>query len=243
MFAIGVREMWCNRASRFCRFGLAAMILTTGVWSWWILGQNRDWLPALRWTILAVTVVAAIPLLAALISRTHRWAVAACVAVGLLASVAGPAAYAVATIAQPHQGGGPTVGPADPDRGNQHGMWGQQADNPQLDAMLVATHTLWSAAVERSSAAANLELSSNTAVMAIGGFSGNDPAPTLNQFIDDVHNHRITYYVVQQQQGPGRGRPGRVHADIAKWVAANYTPVSVGSATVYNLTDPPRTGA
>ena len=242
MFAIGVREMWCNRASRFCRCGLVAMILATGVWSWWLLGENRGWLPGLRWTILAVTVAAAIPLLAALISRTHRLAVAACVVAGLVAAVAGPAAYAVATIGQPHQGGGPTVGPASAESGAEQPMFGQQADNPELDALLAATHTDWSAAVERSSMAANLELASNTAVMAIGGFSGNDPAPTMSQFSDDVHNHRVTYYVVQHGRGPGGGG-GRVHADIAKWVAMNYKPVTAGSATVYNLTDPPLAGA
>jgi hypothetical protein len=47
MLAIGVHEMWGRRASWFGRGGLIAMILGTGVWSWWILGRNADWFPAL----------------------------------------------------------------------------------------------------------------------------------------------------------------------------------------------------
>ncbi|MBV8930134.1 MAG: glycosyltransferase family 39 protein [Mycobacteriaceae bacterium] len=235
MFAIGIHEMWRQRDRRFGRFGLAAMILTTGTFSWWILCRNSAWLPPLRWTILAVTVIAAIPLLASLVARSRRWAVVGALAIGLVAAAAGPAAYTVATIAQPHHGGGPSVGPAQPD-GQQRGF-GQFQDNPALDAMLKDTNTQWSAAISRSSNAASLELSTDTAVMAIGGFSGNDPAPTLSDFIGDVHNHRITYYVVQNDNhGPGFRSSG--HADITKWVGANFTATKVGSATVYDLTKP-----
>ena len=234
MIAIGVHELWRNRESRLYRLGLAVMILGTGTWSWWILGRNAGWLPPLRWTILALTVIASIPILMSLISRPRGRAVAASLVVGLFAAVAGPAAYAVATLGQAHKGGGPTVGPALATRGSGQPqfMLGQLPKNPQLDAMLAATHTDWSAAVDRSSNAASLELSSNTAVMAIGGFSGNDPVPTLSQFIDDVHNHKVAYYIVTNDHNPGRNRG---HADIAKWVAAHYKPMTVGRATLYNL--------
>jgi 4-amino-4-deoxy-L-arabinose transferase-like glycosyltransferase len=235
MFALGIHQMWLRRGSLLGRFGLAAMILTTGVWSWWLLGRDGGWLPPLRWTILALTVVAAVALLAPRIARVHRSAVAASVAIGLAGAIAGPAAYAVATIGQPHHGGGPAVGPAKAND-QQHGF-GQLQDNPPLDAMLEATHTDWSAAINRSSNAAALELSTNTAVMAIGGFSGNDPVPTLNEFIDDVHSHRVSYYIVVQNHGFGPSR-GRGHSDIARWVTDHFTPIKVGPATVYDLTKP-----
>ena len=45
MVAIGVHEMWRKRQSWLGRGGLVAMIGGTGVWSWWILGRNGDWLP------------------------------------------------------------------------------------------------------------------------------------------------------------------------------------------------------
>jgi 4-amino-4-deoxy-L-arabinose transferase-like glycosyltransferase len=247
MFAIGVHQMWRHRTSRFCRFGLAALILAAGMSGWWILGRNPGWLPALRWTTLALTVLAAVPLLPAPTSHPRRWVAAAALAVGLIGAVAAPGAYAIATIRAPHQGGGPIVGSAGVDRAGGHGggLWGEPADNPQLDALLRATRTDWSAAINGASAAAGLELSTGTAVMAIGGFSGGDPAPTLSQFIDDVHGHQLAFYIVPAGHADQKGRPGggqanggRGHADIADWVAANFTPMTVGSSTVYDLSGP-----
>ncbi|MBV8348891.1 MAG: glycosyltransferase family 39 protein, partial [Mycolicibacterium sp.] len=233
MFAIGVHEMWQRRASRFGRAGLASMLLTTGVWSFWLLRRNADWLPPLRWILLVLVVVATIALLVVAAARP-RLALAS-VAIALTGAFAGAAAYTVATIGQPHSGGGPSVGPPSSDAASGHG-WGQIEDNPELDEMLAATDTEWSAAVDRSSAAAGLELSSHTAVMAIGGFSGRDPVPTLEQFIDDVHNHRIGYYVVEDTHGHGFWGAGR-HPEIARWVRQNYPATKVGSATVYDLSN------
>ena len=105
--------------------------------------------------------------------------------------------------------------------------------------MLSRTHTDWSAAIVRSSAAAGLELQTHTAVMAIGGFSGNDPVPTLTDFQQYVATHRVTYYIVPADNHPG-GMGNRGHSDITDWVTANFTPVKVGPDTVYDLTVAPK---
>ena len=75
--------------------------------------------------------------------------------------------------------------------------------NPHLDALLEATGTPWSAAIDRSSSAAGLELSTGTAVMAIGGFSGTDPTPTLQQFQSDVARHLVRYYLAPRGSSKG----------------------------------------
>jgi 4-amino-4-deoxy-L-arabinose transferase-like glycosyltransferase len=238
MFAIGVAEMWARRESCWCRSGLAAMLLGTGFWSWWTLEGNPDWLPGLRWTVLVSTAVASLALLGVLATRPRRGVVVGLLGVALVGALAGPVAYAVATVGVAHQGGGPSVGPA---RANARGFgnWGGQADSPDLDAMLEATTTRWSAAIERSSSAAELELSTNTAVMAIGGFSGTDPAPTLAQFQDDVAHHRVAFYVSANNKARhGPGSRGRTHTDIETWVAANFRSAQVGDATVYDLSSP-----
>jgi hypothetical protein len=75
--------------------------------------------------------------------------------------------------------------------------------------------------------------------MAIGGFSGSDPAPTLDEFKNDVAQHKVAYYVVVNDHGHGPGwGNNRGHADIAKWVATTFSSTSVGNATVYNLSVP-----
>ncbi len=240
MFALGVHEMWRRRTTKFGRIGLGGMLLVTGGWSWWLLHRDSAWLPALRWTILALTVVATVALVAAFMIRAHGQYVRAALISGVVVALAGSAAYAIATITQPHTGGGPSVGPATA-QSNRHGGWasGQNTDNPQLDAMLSAAHTDWSGAIARSSAAAGLELKTHTAVMAIGGFSGTDPVPTLSQFQQYAAAHRVTYYIVSDDtHDHGSSIRNRQHSDITDWVAANYTPVKVGDDTVYNLTVP-----
>jgi 4-amino-4-deoxy-L-arabinose transferase-like glycosyltransferase len=236
MFAIGTQQMWAVRESIWGRVGLAGTLLATAVWSWWLLARNEEWLPGLRWVILALTAAACLGLIGFGAVRARRTAVLALAGVAVAGALAGPAAYAIATVGSPHQGGGPQVGPAR--AGHSNMMWGKLTDNPQLDAMLDATNTPWSAAIDRSSAAAGLELSTNTAVMAIGGFSGTDPAPTLAQFTDDVANHRIAYYVAANDKGHGPGWNGHTHADIAEWVAATFPAQKVGDVTVYDLAAP-----
>jgi 4-amino-4-deoxy-L-arabinose transferase-like glycosyltransferase len=241
MFAIGVREMWRHRRIWHYRAGLAAMLLATGVWSWWILGRNSGWMPGLRWAVLTLTVVAAVALLLLWSRPNHGRLAMAALGLGLVGALTGPAAYAIATVGQPHQGGGPAVGPASAQGGGSGDPTvGQIADNTQLDAMLKATHTDWSAAISRSSSAAGLELSTRTAVMAIGGFTGQDPTPTLSQFQNDVAQHKVSYYIVQNNHDRGHGAPSTAHghSDIADWVAGHFSPITVGDATVYDLSAP-----
>ena len=235
MFAIGVHEMWRKRESWLGRGGLVAMIGGTGVWSWWTLGRNGDWLPALRWVILGVTVLAAVGLMVSLTSEARQRFAGMSLAVGLIGGLLGAGAYAFATIGQSHDGGMAVVGPAREDGHRGGGGFGQDADNARLVAMLRATDTEFSAAINRSSAAAGLELSTNTAVMAIGGFGGSDPAPTLGEFQQDVASHRITYYIAPANDRHPGGFGSQSHTDITQWVAAHFTPMTVGSETVYDL--------
>jgi 4-amino-4-deoxy-L-arabinose transferase-like glycosyltransferase len=237
MFAIGIVEMWRHRTSRFHRIGLAALVFMTGLWGWWILGRNGGWLPPLRWAILAVTVAATATLLRSLPSETRRQWAAVSLVVGLIASLAGQTAYTIATIGQSHGMGGGWVGPASAAPPNGPG-WSHDVDNPQLQDMLRATTTEWSAAIKRSAPAAALELSTQTAVMAVGGFLGIDPVPTLNQFQGYVAHHQIGYYIVPDPNNDDFPVDRDAHTDITNWVAQNFMSTKVGSDTVYDLRAP-----
>ena len=93
----------------------------------------------------------------------------------------------------------------------------------------------WVAATEGSEGAAPLELATGDAVMAIGGFNGTDPWPTLAVFEELVAKHEIHYYVGQGSQSFGGGRGSSA---IASWVAAHFKKETVGGQTVYDLTQP-----
>lgn len=234
MFAIGVQQCWTRRGSLWYQAGFVTLVLGTAGWGWWVLGRNAHWLPGLRWAVLVLTAGASLAAIGALASRPGL--AAALAAFAVTGALAGPGAYTIATVGAPHQGGGPSVGP--PHVGHV-ATFTRGIDSVPLQAMLKSTRTPWSAAVDRSSNAAALELSSGTAVMAIGGFSGTDPVPTLPQFQDDVAAHRVTYYVTTDTLGRGTGWAARGHADIARWVAANFASRRIGKTVVYDLSAGP----
>lgn len=235
MFAIGIAEMWRRREDRLGQIGLTTLLLGTAGWGFWILGRNGSWLPPLRWAILVVAVAAAIALLWAL-RAGHPATATVALAVALIGGLTGSTAYTVATLGQPHTGGGPSVGPADPDDDHSHG-W--NSDNPEVNAMLRGSNTTWSAAINRSGAAAALETATDTAVMAIGGFTGTDPVPTLAQFQTYVADRQITYYILPEPKNDHGGFFGNdSHADISDWVKASFASTKVGSDTVYDLRAP-----
>ncbi|GGL87993.1 hypothetical protein GCM10009706_28270 [Curtobacterium citreum] len=103
-----------------------------------------------------------------------------------------------------------------------------------LTKLLAATDTTWSAAVNGSQSAAQLELDSDTAVMAIGGWSS-DPTPTLAEFKALVAEGKVSYYISSGSRG-GMGGGSSTASAIQEWVAANYDSTTVGGSTVYDLT-------
>ncbi len=95
----------------------------------------------------------------------------------------------------------------------------------------------WVAATIGSQSAAGLQLGSQLPVMAIGGFNGSDPSPTLAQFQAYVAKGQIHYFLAGGSAGPG-GPGGGGNSEITAWVQASYTQVSIGTQTYYDLTQP-----
>ena len=86
----------------------------------------------------------------------------------------------------------------------------------------------WVAAAIGSQNAAGLQLATGLPVMAIGGFNGSDPSPTLAQFQSYVAAGQIHYFAAQQW---ARRRSRRVAAGgsaITSWVQQNFTAVDIG---------------
>jgi 4-amino-4-deoxy-L-arabinose transferase-like glycosyltransferase len=98
-----------------------------------------------------------------------------------------------------------------------------------------ASHYRWVAAAVGSQNASGYQLASGEPVMAIGGFNGSDPAPTLAQFEAYVAAGRIHYFIGGDGIGGSAGGSSDSQA-IASWVASHYTAETIGGTTVYDLT-------
>ncbi len=110
LVGIGSWVLWQHRSSIVATSVLGFTVAFTAVFAWYLLDRADGYLPWLKWVVLVAGLVGAFGLaLAAHLPR--RLAVGAAV-LALLASLAGPAAYAVSTAGTPHTGSIPSAGPA-----------------------------------------------------------------------------------------------------------------------------------
>jgi 4-amino-4-deoxy-L-arabinose transferase-like glycosyltransferase len=238
LVAIAGRALWQGRENLSARVVLASMIAVTAVWDFILLDRTPSWLPVLRWAILVLGVLAA----TAVAMGVHQFKKLATVlaATTVLTLSLGGAAYAVDTAAQAHTGAVPTSGPSTSEMGGmggrQGGPGGAQSSSSGVGALLAQTTTKWAAATIGSQSASSLELSSGKAVMAIGGWGGSDPAPTLAAFQQYVANKQVHYFIAGRSGGPGSAGASGSTTAITDWVTANFPTITVDGQTVYDLT-------
>ncbi|MET7414003.1 glycosyltransferase family 39 protein [Streptomyces rubiginosohelvolus] len=326
LVAMGVTVLWEERSAWWPRAVLAGTVLATALWAYVLLGRTPDYLPWLRWAVLAGGIIGALGLL--VVGRFGgRGLALAVVGLSCAASLAGPTAYTVNTLNSGHQGsivtagpsaggfgmgggpgggGGRPGGPGGGDGGQRGGMQqppgqgqGQSQGNQQgnapggmptlpgggtapggtgtgtgtgtipgfgegmrgggggggggmgglLNGATVDTEAkalltkdaddyTWVAAAVGAQNAASYQLATGDPVMAIGGFNGSDPSPTLDRFKKYVAEGKIHYFVSGGGMGGGPGGSSGTSSQISSWVTENFTEVTVGGATFYDLTQP-----
>jgi 4-amino-4-deoxy-L-arabinose transferase-like glycosyltransferase len=281
LVGIGAHLVWQHRRTWEAGPVAAAAVAVTTVTAFVLLGRSADFVPWLRWVVLPAGLLAAAALVG-LRWLPRRLALAAGV-LAIVASLAGPAAYAVDTASTAHTGSIPSAGPSTGSGGfgggpgggrgggfgGPPGTQGQQApptgqaptggQRPQggpgggggagglltstepsaeLQALLTtdADGYTWVAAAVGSNTAAGYQLATEEPVMAIGGFNGSDPSPTLAEFQQYVAAGDIHYFVGGGGFGQSMGGSNS-SSEIAAWVADNYTATTVDGVTVYDLTD------
>lgn len=222
IIGISVPYWWNRRDSWTGRILLAALALVTGGWACVLLTRD-NWLPILGYVALGAGVVTAALVLVG-VRRWRGLAIVAAV-LAVVTAFTGSAAYAGYTAATAHSGGVPAAGPringpgingpgtngpgangpgtagsggmrmVGPDGGGQGGPDGPRRENAALAKLLRTANTKWAAATTGAGQAASFQLASDAPIMAIGGFSSGDPAPTLAEFQQYVARGEIRYYV------------------------------------------------
>ena len=334
LVGMGSALLWAQRRSWFASATLALAVGTTAVTAYVLLQRSPDWLPWLRYAVLAVGLLAALGLVFA--GQLPGRIAAVLALAGLAAGLAGPAAYTVQTVGTAHSGSLPSAGPAVTSGGPGGGGFGGGGGFPgggggttgarrgtpptggtggtggfpggtggqaggqapqqgggtgsgtgtggfpggtgtgtgaggarggtsgaaggaagggagggigtllngsdpgaAVTALLKADASAytWVAAGIGSQNAAGYQLATGDPVMAVGGFNGTDPAPSLAQFEAYVRAGRIHYFI-----GGGTGANGSSGSgdsdQISAWVTAHYTARTVDGVTLYDLTQP-----
>jgi 4-amino-4-deoxy-L-arabinose transferase-like glycosyltransferase len=89
----------------------------------------------------------------------------------------------------------------------------------------------WLVAVGAANSGAAIELASGQPVLAMGGFSGSDPAMTVSHLISLVRSGRLRY--VMAGGGPMAG-PARGDQSVMSWVTQNCRQVDYGGSGLYD---------
>jgi 4-amino-4-deoxy-L-arabinose transferase-like glycosyltransferase len=250
----GTVDLWRLRSrSILGGIGLAISVLVTAFWGARVLATTPTFAAGLGTIALIGAIVAATVLVVPARFGLGRAPLVAA-ALGLAAVLAGPVAYSLDTVGSANSGAIPSAGPAVAGSfGGLGGGFGRAGDGAVLRGAgagqpsatstalvdyLVANKgdATWIVAVSGSQEAGSLELASGEAVMAMGGFSGSDPTPTLAQLQEYVRTGKLRYVLIGGGGGPGGGFGGG-SSSIASWVAANGTVVNIasGSGTLYDL--------
>ena len=262
LVGVGAVVLWRRRDSLIASGILGLTVAFTTGLAFELLARDASWQPWLRYVVAVLGFASALMIVGVRhLPRRVGLAVAA-VAVG--AGLAGPAAYSVATAATPHSGSIPSAGPASTGAGGPGGIGGGtprmggttggttgganagglldgSTSSAGLNRLLErdASSYTWVAAAVGSNSAAGYQLATQQPVMAIGGFNGSDPSPTLAQFRQWVADGEIHYFIAQ---GSGFGGPGGVSVggststQITTWVEQTFTARTVDGVTVYDLT-------
>jgi len=242
---IGIPILWRKKSDIRCATTLCGIIAITAALAFVLLQRHQDWLPWLRWLILLTGLTAS--LLVLVVSHWTPRATTALAVVAVVATLAAPAAFSIATAATPHRGAIPSAGPSGGFGGGPPGLLDATTPTAELTAMLTenATDYTWIAAAVGSNNAAGYQLSTGLPVMAVGGFNGTDPAPTLAAFQDDVAAGRIHYFIGGDMmmhfgfRGGSDSGGSDAAQQITEWVKANFPAHTVGAGrgavTVYDL--------
>jgi 4-amino-4-deoxy-L-arabinose transferase-like glycosyltransferase len=284
----GAVDLWALRTrARFGGLALGLTILVSAAWAWQLLERTPEFAPGLGLAVLIVGAVVAAIVAMPPTMRARRTQLAAA-GLGVVVLLGGPAAYALDTMATAYAGGDPKAGPATSDGGpggatvGRAGLVGPTAGgpvpsaagggigapdgggrtaDPALIAYLLANRNgaTWIVATTSANEAGSIQLASGEPVVAMGGFSGSDPAPSLAQLQALVASGELRYVLIGGG-GPGAGGPagggragggpaggGRAGStsEITAWVTSVGTAVDFGGSggTLYDMSGTAATGA
>ncbi|MDX6234290.1 MAG: hypothetical protein QOH68_3387, partial [Nocardioidaceae bacterium] len=135
------------------------------------------------------------------------------------------------------QAPGGTTGTTGRTGGGAGGLLNGSTSTTAINALLStdANSYTWVAAAIGSNTASGYQLATKLPVMAIGGFNGSDPSPTLAQFKQYVADGEIHYFIGGGSGRGGMNAGGSTSSEITTWVSENFTAKSVDGVTIYDL--------
>ncbi|CAM4164142.1 glycosyltransferase family 39 protein [Kibdelosporangium persicum] len=261
---IGAGAVWAVRMYREPkRIGwlvLPASIAVTAAWAWVLTSRDTAWHGWLRWAVLGVAVAA---ILVLVLRKAQRVAIV----LGLVAVLLAPGVWSgVGAFASAGNAGIPMAGPAASQGGDgfvlrlppgvttppanmvppQGPMGGRPNGTLNADQRKILDYAkAHSAGAEitmavegGAQAASPYIIATGETVVGIGGFSGRDPAPTMDQLSTWVREGKLRFILSGGRGGPGGGpRMMGESAERTEWIQQHCESVlTAGNQQLYECT-------
>jgi 4-amino-4-deoxy-L-arabinose transferase-like glycosyltransferase len=231
------------RASRRAAGALAIVLAGSASISFLVLGDVPHFLPWLKWGVLACGALAAVAVLLPQLDQALRRPATMTLAIGTagMALLAGPAAYSLATVARAHTGSDPIAGPA-PDAGRPRRTLGASgsssgvsASPSQLEESLpvlisyLRAHrrrARFLAAATYAVVADPITLATGQPVITVGGFTGLDPSPTIEQLERLIGSGQL-HFILLDGSHPALPWAAERADPVPRWAEVNCPRVAV----------------
>jgi 4-amino-4-deoxy-L-arabinose transferase-like glycosyltransferase len=242
---LGLYMLWNRRQRLVPRLIGSVLVIGTGYIGFRIFQYSDDWgfWPA---ATACATVIAGLGWMGA----TRPVARTAVLFIVTIALVMGPMATDAITLSRPQEGTNPLSGPVgnNPEALSAHLEAARHGEPPlsrhlgfgvepsaDVTMLLRATDGVqWAGATYTAQNAAQYQLASQRPVIALGGWLGEDPAPTFDQFKALVGARKVAYFIWQQPIVDGVPL-GKDATAITDWVQSNFEGENVGGVRIYDL--------
>ncbi|WP_328437392.1 glycosyltransferase family 39 protein [Streptomyces sp. NBC_00444] len=234
---VGAGTMWAfqkyQQREGLGRFVLPAGVAVTAAWAWVLISRDTSWHGWLRYAVLIVALAA---ILALVLRKVPRLALALGLGAVLLAPAVWSAAGAVSTTAIASL---PAAGPAEEEMPVGWDSGKLTADQRKvLDyAKSHASGANITLAVEGGSQSAGVYIvATNETVVGMGGFDGKDPVPSVDQLSTWVREGRLRFVLTG---GGMMMTDEKTVIERSKWIKQNCKPVLTAgeSGTLHECTD------
>ena len=239
---VGGWRLWQLRDRREARWVLGTAVVCTSVWAFGVLDVHDPW----RWLCYAVLGAGALAGAGGLLwkspSRATRTGTAL---VAVFACLAGPGLYTAGEIVNPPVVADPYAAPPGTLPGASGGPVGGSMASlsrpapalvKELDRGAAGYH--WVVATVGDLPAGGYQLATGDPAMAIGGWTGGDPVPSLAEFKKMVAHHQVHYFIPAGTYGGivlGASQAGSDACQVTGWVERNFAARRVSGVVVYDL--------
>lgn len=239
-------QLWQLRERREASWALGAGVVASSLWAFGVLEGPGRW----RWLCYAVLGAGTLTGLGWVCwASLTKLARAGTALVSAFACLAGPALYVVGEVTNAPVTSGPYAAPPGGGPGaTRSPLGGSIADLSRPSPALVrvlqsgAKGYRWVVAAVGDLPAGGYQLATGDPAMAIGGWSGGDPVPSLAEFEAMVAHHEVHYFIPAGPYGGlvlGASQARSDACRVTEWVERNFAGRRLGGVLLYELSRRP----